>query len=92
MPRQLSIFGMPEGDRTAKRRKFEALKAAHYKRYLSKNGYLSVTAYKLRAKAMGLARQLWPDARERDRHTETLFRPDLSTGKTDTFAKSVLDK
>ena len=77
MPRQLAIFGMPESDRTAKRRKFEALKAEYYKRYLCRHGQLSVTDYKLRSKAMGLARQLWPAANERARHTDTLFRPEI---------------
>ena len=73
MPRQLEVFGMPESDRIAKRRKFEALKVAYYKRYLCGEQRNLVTTYRLRAKAMGLARELWPDVHERDRHTETLF-------------------
>ena len=55
------------------RRKFEALKAAYHKRGLSRQGRNSVTAYKLRSKALGLAKRLWPDGKDLDEHTRDLY-------------------
>ena len=73
--RQLALFEMPESDRTAKRRKFEALKAEHHKRCLSPARRTEVVTYKLRSLALRLAHQLWPDQAKCAEHVQELYHP-----------------